>query len=98
LRETLDDDLLQKELESLGIRGAIIKIVNPWYYRKKGNSTWIKVGESSDRQENFPARWDTTALSNGQYEIMGLMHVFVKKDSAEVAIARENRVEVTVQN
>jgi len=29
---------------------------------------------------------------------MGLMHVFVKKDGEEKAIARENVVEVTVEN
>ena len=41
-------------------------------------------------------RWDTTNLENGQYEILGLMHVFTKKNSQEIAIARENVVEVTV--
>jgi hypothetical protein len=29
---------------------------------------------------------------------MGLMHVFVKRDGEERAIARENIVEVTVEN
>jgi hypothetical protein len=29
---------------------------------------------------------------------MGLMHVFVKKGTEEIAIARENIVEVTVEN
>ena len=98
LREELDEDLLRKELEELGLSGPIIKVVNPWYYRKKNKDTWIKLGESEDRHENFPVRWDTTALENGQYEVMGLMHVFVKKDGEEKAIARENMVEVTVEN
>jgi hypothetical protein len=43
-------------------------------------------------------RWDTTDLENGQYEILGLMHVFVRKNGGETAIARENVVEVTVEN
>ncbi len=43
-------------------------------------------------------RWDTTSLKNGQYEILGLMHVFVKKGGEETAIARENVVEVTIAN
>ena len=98
LRETLDDDLLRKELEELGISGPIVRVTNPWYYRKKKDDTWIKIGESDDKQSNFPSRWDTTQLENGQYEIMGLMHVFVKKNGAEVAIARQNVVEVAVKN
>ena len=98
LREELDEDLLQKELESLGILGPIESITNPWYYRKKGATTWIKVGESNDKHENFPTRWDTTSVDDGQYEIMGLMHVFAKKGTSEIAIARQNIVEVTVKN
>jgi small-conductance mechanosensitive channel len=98
LREELDEDLLHKELESLGMHGTILKITNPWYYRRKNRHTWIKIGESADKEENFPTSWDTRALENGQYEIMGLMHVFVKKADTEVAIARQNIVEVMVEN
>ena len=98
LREELEEDLLHKELEELGITGPVLRVTNPWYYRKKNTDTWIKIGESSDRQQNFPVRWDTTNLENGQYEILGLMHVFVKKNGEEKAIARENVVEVTVEN
>ena len=98
LREEFDEDLLRKELEELGLTGPIVRVTNPWYYRKKNTDTWIKIGESKDRQENFPMRWDTTTLENGRYEILGLMHVFVKKDGGETAIARENVVEVTVEN
>ena len=98
LREGFNEDLLFKGLEELGISGPVLRIVNPWYYRKKSTDTWVKIGESDDRHENFPVRWDTTNLKNGQYEVMGLMHVFVKKGTEEVAIARENIVEVTVKN
>jgi hypothetical protein len=98
LREEFDEDLLRRELEGLNISGPVVGVVNPWYYRKKNNDTWIKIGESDDRQENFPVRWDTTNLDNGQYEVMGLMHVFVKQGDEEIAIARENIVEVTVEN
>ena len=98
LRERLDDELLNQELELLGISGPIIDTVNPWYYRKKNDDTWIKIGESNNKHDNFPIRWDTTGLSNGQYELMGLMHVIVKKDKTEAAIARQNIVEVTVEN
>jgi len=98
LREELDEELLRKELEALGLTGTIVRVTNPWYYRKKNTDSWIKIGESRDKQENFPVRWDTTSLENGQYEVMGLMHVFVRKDGKETAIARENVVEVTVEN
>jgi small-conductance mechanosensitive channel len=98
LREELEEDLLQKELEELNLTGPVVRVTNPWYYRKKNTDTWIKIGESSDKQQNFPIRWDTTGLENGQYEILGLMHVFVRRNGAEIAIARENVVEVAIEN
>ena len=98
LREELNEELLQKEMVELGLVGPVVRIVNPWYYRRKNTETWIKIGESEDKQQNFPVRWDTSSLENGQYEILGLMHVFIKVDSEEIAIARENVVEVTVKN
>ena len=49
LREELKEDLLQKELAELNLTGPVVKITNPWYYRKKNTDTWIKIGESSDR-------------------------------------------------
>ena len=100
LRENLDEGLLQKELTELGFSGPIVKIINPWYYRKKNDDTWIMIGESHDRHRNFPVRWDTSSLDNGQYEIMGLMHVFVADGEGNLgkAIARENIVEVTIKN
>jgi hypothetical protein len=98
LREELQDDLLEKELEELGLNGPVVKVVNPWYFRKKKTDTWIMIGESTDRAQNFPVRWDTTGLENGQYEILGLMHVYVRQGNGEKAIARQNVVEVTVKN
>lgn len=98
LRESFDRELLQKELQELRMEGPIVKISNPWYYRKKGTDTWVKIGESADDHANFPVRWDTTALENGQYEVMGLMHVFVRRNGAEITIARQNIVEVEINN
>jgi hypothetical protein len=98
LREELNEELLQKELEELGFAGPVVRIVNPWYYRRKDTGSWVKIGESEDKQQNFPVRWDTTSLENGQYEVLGLMHVFVKRNGGETAIARENVVEVTLAN
>jgi hypothetical protein len=98
LREEFDEDLLQKQLEELSLAGPIVRINNPWYYRKKKTDTWIRIGESENKEENFPVRWDTTGLPNGEYEVMGLMHVFVKKDNKQQAIARENIVKVTIQS
>lgn len=98
LREEFEEELLHKELEEMKLTGPVVRIINPWYYRKKNTDTWIKIGESTDRAQNFPVRWDTTGLENGQYEVLGLMHVFVRKNGEETAIARQNVVEVTVKN
>ena len=98
LRESIDDDLLYKELEKLSLPKTVVKITNPWYYRKKYDETWIKIGESDDKREDFPVRWDTSNLKNGQYEVLGLMHVFVREGDAEKVIARQSVVEVTIEN
>ncbi len=98
LREEFDEDMLDKELQELGISGSIVRITNPWYYRQKNTGTWIRIGESDNRHENFPVRWDTTKLENGRFQVLGLMHVFVRKGSEERTIARQNIVEVTVEN
>ena len=98
LRENFDEELLKKELEELGCSGAPFKATNPWYYRKRGSDTWIKIGESADRQSDFSVQWDTTAIKNGEYQILGLMHVFVKKGDEQFAVARQNIVDVTIEN
>jgi len=98
LREEFDEDLLHKQLEESGFAGPIVKITNPWYYRKKNAHTWIKIGESDDRSSHFPVMWDTANLQNGQYEVMGLMHVFVRKEGKDMTIAGQNIVEVTLEN
>jgi hypothetical protein len=98
LREDYDDDLLLKELEELGLTGSIVRVTNPWYFRKKGTQTWIKLGESSDRVKNFPVRWDTSDLPDGQYEILGMMHVSVISGNVEYTIASHNITEVKVKN
>ena len=98
LRETLDQEVLVEELAELGLPQKVVKIANPWYYRKKGAETWIKVGESHDEKQNFAVTWDTTKLANGQYEILDLMHVFVNDGVREAAIARHGVTLVTVEN
>jgi len=98
LREDLDDELLRKELNEMSITGPIVGIVNPWYYRRKESDTWIKIGESDNKHDNFPTRWDTASLEDGDYEVMGLMHVTAQKGNVEVSIARQNVVKVNVKN
>lgn len=98
LREELDEDVLRQELETLSFPTSVVKVSNPWYYRKKGTDTWVKIGESDDKAENFPVSWDTRSLKNGDYEVLGLMHVFVKKGGVEKAIARQSIVKVAIQN
>ena len=98
LRESFDEELLRKELGELGLAGYPIKATNPWYRRKKGTETWVKIGESSDQEQNFAVPWDTTNLENGEYQVLGLMHVSVKTEDEEVIVARQNIVEVSVEN
>jgi len=99
LREDLDRNLLSQELTEMNIQGTVLKVTNPWYYRQKGGGSWIKIGESDDAEQYFPVRWDTTKLENGEYEVMGFMHVFVQQgNKEEIAIARQNIVQVTVRN
>lgn len=98
LRETLDRNLLVKELEELELPTHVVKISNPWYLKKQGTETWIKLGESIDEKKNFPVDWDTTQYENGQYVILGLMHVYYKHNGQEGAIVRQSATEVTVQN
>lgn len=98
LREEYDEYLLDKELQELGISGSIVRITNPWYYRKNVIDTWIKIGESDNIRENFAVRWDTANLENGQYQVLGLMHVFIKTGAEKKVIARENIAEVTIEN
>jgi hypothetical protein len=98
LRENLDRQLLKKDLESLGLEGPVLRITNPWYVRRAGRATWMKVGESDDESANFPVTWDTTTTDNGTYEVLGLMHVFVRDGNQERVVARQSTVEVVVQN
>jgi hypothetical protein len=98
LREEYDEELLRDELRELGIPDAVRRVVNPWYYRQKDSKTWIKVGESDDRQGNFWTTWDTRQLEDGQYEVMGLMHVYAGNNGSSSVIARQNVAEIAVQN
>ena len=98
LRETFGEELLHKELEELGLPGSPIKATNPWYFRKKGSETWIKIGESSNKIRNFPVSWDTTKLENGEYQVLGSMHVWVKKADQEFIVARQSIVDIVVEN
>jgi len=98
LREPLDKELLARELTELGLPRKVLKIFNPWYYRKKDTETWVKIGESSDESENFRVTWDTTRIENGACEIPGLMHVYVGNGTVQAAIAREAVIPLTVEN
>lgn len=98
LRESLDEELLYKDLKQRGISGYVINISNPWYYRTKSDTTWIKIGESNDKENNFAVKWDTTKIPNGKYEIMGLMHVSINTEKGVITLTRQNIVEVTVEN
>jgi len=98
LRESFDEDLLKKELKELGVTGSPFRATNPWYYRKKNAETWIKIGESSDRENWFSVPWDTTSLEKGAYQVLGLMHVYIKEGDRELVLCRQNMVDVKVES
>ena len=77
LREEFNEELLHKQKNERGLSGSIVRMSNSWFYRKKNEEIWTKIGESNDLRRNFPVRWDTTYLENGQYEIIGFMQAFV---------------------
>lgn len=98
LREEYDAQLLDKELEALGISGRIQRVNNPWYCRLKGTTTWIKLGESDKKSDNFAVSWNTRSYKNGTYEVLGLMHVHIIVGDTEKVIAGQNIVEVVINN
>jgi hypothetical protein len=90
---------LKKELESLRISGHPIGYNNAWFIRKKGTQTWIKVGESVNRYQDFGVRLDTTELNNGTYQVLGFMSVKVEKaDRKEMIVSRQNIADFDVRN
>ncbi len=98
LRETLDDDLLRKELEVIRVDGQPISYINAWYIRKKGTATWIKVGESTNREHDIGVRLDTTQFENGPYQVLGFMSVKVKEEEKEVIVSRQNIADFEIRN
>lgn len=80
LRENFDEELLRKQLDERGYSGSIVRVTNGWFFRKKNSEKWTKIGESGDIIRNFPVKWDTTYLENGQYEIVGFMQAFIAKN------------------
>ncbi len=98
LRETLDDELLRKELAAMRIDGQPVSYTNAWYIRKKGTTTWIRVGESTNREHDFGIRLDTTELENGPYQVLGFMSVKVRTGEKEVIVSRQNIADLELRN
>jgi len=98
LRETLDEELLKKELESLQIPGYPVGANNCWYIRKKGTQTWIKIGESWKWEQDFAVRLDTTTLGNGTYQVLGFMSVKIKTDEKEIIVSRQSIADFVIKN
>ena len=98
LQEEFDEELLNKELKAVGVAGRIVRVNNPWYYRKEGDFSWILIGESDDKAKNFAVDWNTRNLKDGKYEVLGLMHVFAKHDDKEEVIAGQNITVIKVSS
>ncbi|HET6462132.1 MAG TPA: hypothetical protein VFG29_15235, partial [Syntrophales bacterium] len=65
---------------------------------KKNTESWIKIDESSDKQNYFAVPWETGKLKNGDYQVLGVMHVSIKEGDDERIIARQNIMDVTIKN
>ncbi len=98
LRENYNDELLKKDLEDLNISGYPVGVSNSWFIRKKGIQTWIKIGESSNRQMDYAVRFDSTEFKNGTYQILGFMNVKVKTEDREITISRQNMADFEIKN
>jgi hypothetical protein len=83
LHEAFDYDLLRQELITAGLPLEIVRVNNPWYYRKKNTDKWLTIGESSDMENNFLVEWDISTLENGSYEIMASMQVIAEENCLE---------------
>ncbi|MCK9357450.1 MAG: hypothetical protein M0R22_09965 [Dehalococcoidia bacterium] len=98
LREELDEALLRRELDQLGLQGPIVRVTNQWYIRKVGQDTWLRVGESDDKASRFLVQWDSASVENGDYEVLEKMNVFVKAGPEQKVVARTNTRQVAVNN
>jgi len=99
LRETLDDEMLRKELQAMNIDGKPVGFSNGWYIRKKGTQSWIKIGESTVREHDFAIRLDTTELENGAYQVLGFMSARIRTaDMKEIVVARQNIADFEIRN
>jgi hypothetical protein len=99
LRETLDDELLRKELQAMNIDGKPVGFSNGWYIRKKGTQSWIKIGESTVREHDFATRLDTAELENGTYQVLGFMSAKIRTpDMKDVIVSRQNIADFEIRN
>jgi hypothetical protein len=98
LRETLNEELLKKELEAMEISGHPVGYHSAWYIRKKGVHTWIKIGESLDRLGDFAVCFDTSVFRNGKYQVLGFMSIKVKNEDEEIVISRQSIADFELRN
>lgn len=98
LYESLDRDLLRQELAGLDMPTDIVRVNNSWYFRKTNSENWLAIGASDDGENGFPVEWDTSALPNGRYEVIALMHVVARQGAVERTIAHPYFTEVVVRN
>ncbi len=98
LKENVDEGLLRRDLDSMGLSGPVVQIMNNWYIRSVGQNTWLQVGTSDRRDASFPVLWDSASVANGDYEVLEQMNVVVKHGSNQQVVARMNTVKVAIQN
>jgi hypothetical protein len=98
LKEELDEGLLRRDLDSMGLSGPVVRVMNHWFIRRLGEETWLQLGASDEPSSGFQLSWDSSTVSNGDYEVLEQMNVFVKDGSQQRVVARTNAVRVAVNN
>lgn len=98
LKEELDEGLLRRDLDSMGLSGPVVQVMNHWFIRQLGAETWLQLGRSDEPSASFPVTWDSTSLPNGDYEVLEQMNVVVKHGSQQHIVARTNTVKVAINN
>lgn len=97
-RGNLNEELLKKELESIKLEGYPTAYAICWYIRHKGTQSWIKIGESFNRINDFGVRLDTAEFEDGTYQILGFLSVTIHTEKREYVVSRQSIADFEIKH
>ncbi len=97
-RGNLNEELLKKELKSMNLEGYPKAYAICWYIRHKRIQTWIKIGESFDRINDFGVRLDTAEFEEGTYQILGFLSVTIHTEKREYIVSRQSITDFEIKH